>query len=113
MTVLCAVLLAVLLYGLAGEYARGRAIQDEISRLDAQAAALSEKNAALRTTGETTSSDAMLEREARLKLGLQKPGEQVVVVRGTSAQPVTDDERQADASAKWSNPAKWWHFFLK
>lgn len=68
-------------WGFAGEYMRSRDMQTEIDRLEEQAASLESRNLELADMADRFSSSSMLEREARLKLNMQKPGEEVVVVR--------------------------------
>lgn len=109
-----AALAAVLLvgWGLAGEYLRDREMQREIDRLEARAAEMKTKNQELEATGRTLSSEALLEREARLKMNLRKPGEEVVVVQGVSGQVRTESAASSPATEA-SNPAKWWRLFFR
>jgi cell division protein FtsB len=104
--------LLVVGWGLTGEYLRDREMQREIDRLEARATEMAAKNRELEETGSTVSSEALLEREARLKMNLQKPGEQVVVVQGGAPQPRAEAAAaEAEAGAP-TNAAKWWrHFF--
>ena len=55
-----------------------------------------------------------LEREARLKLGLRKEGEQVVVLRKEGASAPSSDSSPAAPAAEpdWSNPKKWRVMFI-
>ncbi|HCC21925.1 TPA: hypothetical protein DEP86_00820, partial [Candidatus Uhrbacteria bacterium] len=52
-----------------------------ISRLDGQVVELEDRNVELRRTADRLSGSAMLEREARLKLNMRRPGESVVVIK--------------------------------
>lgn len=99
-------------WGLVGEYLRSRDMQQEIDRLEARAQEMADKNRTLAVLGSTVSSEAMLEREARLKMNLQKPGEQVVVVNGASGAARTETVPAADPVAP-SNAAKWWRYFFQ
>ena len=115
-----AVNLAIALFiawGFAGEYMRSRGMQDEIDRLQEQAEALESKNLELADMANRFSSSSMLEREARLKLNMQKPGEEVVVVseRATFEGGEAETEEAAvtaEESSAISNAKKWLdHFF--
>ena len=107
-------ILSVILYGLVGEYLRSREMNKVIVKLDTQAGTIEEKNGELvRLSGET-SSEAILEREARIKLNLMKPGEQVVIVRGLiGADQVTETTAVAAQTGYLANPLRWWHYFFK
>jgi len=114
-------------WGFAGEYMRSRGMQDEIDRLQEQAASLETKNLELADMANRYSSSSMLEREARLKLNMQRPGEEVVVVREGAmfeggGDPSTrlgagkgrrgEGEEGAEESSAISNAKKWFnHFF--
>src|SRR3990167_8055961 len=74
--------LAILIGGaLTREYLRQRENRSDIAALRAQADALSARQLQLLELGTTLQTESAIEREARLKLGLKKPGETVVVVR--------------------------------
>ncbi len=111
-----AAIFAVVGWGLTGEYLRNREMQKEIDALEARAGGLEAKNGELAAATERFGSRAVIEREARLKLNLQKPGEAVVVVRDATPRPAAEAEAR-DASGgsgtpAGSNAAKWWHYFF-
>jgi cell division protein FtsB len=107
---------ALVSWGLAGEYLRNREMQKEIDTLETRANGMQEKNADLADATERFGSQAVLEREARLKLNLQKPGEAVVVVRDAAPRPVAEaggkSRNEGSGAAPGSNAAKWWHYFF-
>jgi cell division protein FtsB len=114
-TVLVAnVAVAVLLgRGFVGEYVRDRELQRSIDALQREADALAEHNRLLASAAATFTSADTVEREARLKLGLQKPGESVVVVEGTAHAQQGRTVTRPDGSAHLaSNPEKWWSYFF-
>lgn len=80
-----------------------RAMQDEVTRLEQQRNRLGDLI-------RSAESPEFLEREARLRLGLQKPGESVLIVPeagGGGMESVTDTTREPS-----SNPQRWWrHIF--
>ncbi|MEK7764654.1 MAG: hypothetical protein AAB368_00315 [bacterium] len=53
-----------------------------------------------------------LEREARLKLNLQKPGETVVVVERSAAAAASSTARAVPVRERYSNVERWWLYFF-
>ena len=94
-------------------------MQKEIDRLQARAEILVVKNTELREQGKNTQAVGILEHEARLKLNLQKPGEEVVIVRDSTTEnkPETDGVREKSQNEPFvssgSHPQKWWHYFFR
>jgi cell division protein FtsB len=122
LTVIFEVLVLVLISAaLAKEIARRYQIHAEIKKLENTAASLEQRNTELGGLLNQLSNSAYREEQARLKLGLQKPGESVVVVMGestdnppasTNATPTTAPEESDDISSTASNPQKWWDYFF-
>ena len=106
---------ALVAWGLSGEFLRNREMRHEIERLQQDADGLEAKNAELAETSERSSSRGVLEKEARTKLNLQRPGEQVVVVRPGPGRPEADPvpARGQGKDEPRSNPARWWHYFFR
>ncbi len=104
-------------WGFSGEFMRNREMQQEMDRLQAQADAVESRNLQLSQLSRDFASEDAVEREARLKLNLRKPGEQVVVVQGAAGH----EEAAPDGAAGGpSAPApdepnyrKWWRYFFK
>jgi|SRR5688572_3419514 len=93
------------------ESLRARQIDREIESLRAEAERLRVRNFEITALESSLSSGEFLEREARMKLGLQKAGERAVVVRTPEA-PAADPVRaDGGAQAAWSNAKKWWTYF--
>ncbi len=92
-------------------------IENEINDLQAQIESLESRNGDLHTLLAYLNSDAYTEEQARLKLGLQKPGESVVAVLGAS----TDTESEAAITQTTKNneqdtipnPKRWWNYFVE
>ena len=103
-------------WGFAGEYLRNHEMQQEVDRLKGQAEELEAKNLELARLGERFSTPEMVEREARTKLNLQKPGEEVVVVQGNLAStPVPPPPPEGSVQAgdeRLPNPVRWWRYFF-
>ncbi|MDF1496539.1 MAG: septum formation initiator family protein [Patescibacteria group bacterium] len=96
---------------------RGWSVDREIIALEQKAASLEGRRGELAAFADKMQSPQYVEREARAKLGLQKPGEHVIILEGVSATssewsieitpppPVAIDTR--------SNPKRWWDYFTK
>lgn len=111
------------------EWIRNREIQSEIAGLQGQAAALQARNLQIADLNTAFRTESFIEREARLKLGLKKPGESVVVIQDGGAEGTVASDADAEAIAKAAdprtllaldtsepevaNPTKWWHYFLR
>jgi cell division protein FtsB len=91
------------------ETVRARQIDSEIAALRDEAERLRVRNFEISALESSLSSGEFLEREARMKLGLQKAGEQAVVVRAAETHAV--EAPQGPSAAAWSNPKKWWTSF--
>ncbi|MBI4256934.1 septum formation initiator family protein [Candidatus Uhrbacteria bacterium] len=108
---------------LSREVVRSRSIGAEIAKLQSQADELAAQNIDLSELRTAMQTESYIEREARLKLGLKKPGETVVVVQeeepgtteletGNASDPldlVLDDQA---ISVGVANPTKWWYYFF-
>ncbi len=108
------------------EYFRTREIQKEINNLESEAKALFARNITLTELQTSVQTESFIEREARLKLGMKKPGEQVIVIQETQK---GDKEGQAERGEDPSDPldlvldttqdrppvanaTKWWYYFF-
>lgn len=88
-------------------------LQSQVADLEKSQKRLQEFNAFLNT-------DFFAEKEARLKLGMQKKGEQVVVVTShdIDGAPVDDQSTQAEGDTQRgdtkvkSNAFAWWEYFF-
>ncbi len=92
------------------ETLRARQIDLEIQALKDEAERLRVRNFEISALESSLSSGEFLEREARMKLGLQKEGERAVVVRRAEPGPETA-ARTVEAPPAWSNARKWWVAF--
>lgn len=98
--------------------------QTRISKLKSDLATIEEQGAALERMGQLIEGDYFVEREARLKYGMQKPGEHVVILKNetTSIQNTSKmigeatDNNNDDGSAKssmiMSNTKRWLDYFF-
>lgn len=73
------IILGFIFYSFSGQVVEMYNVQGELSNIKTQMQDLQAKNAELRKQVEQLSSDAYIEREAREKLGLVKPGEKIIM----------------------------------
>jgi cell division protein FtsB len=108
-------LLVLVGWGFGGEFMRNRDMQGDIDRLRAQADALESKNFEIARIGQGLTSSDALEREARLKLGLQRPGESVIIIKDNQPPPPASpaDAAKQDTRQRVSNAQKWWRYFFQ
>lgn len=120
-----AVLILLLGFTLGREFFRARIIQKEIDALQAQADRLATRNSSLTELQTAIQTQSFIEREARLKLGMKKPGEEVVIIQEKknpsadySFSPVDSSDplglvlADEGSSLQISNPTKWWYYFF-
>ena len=89
----------------------GRQVSIEVAELMENVVALQQQNSALFKLLQYVKSPAFAEREARLRFGMARPGEQEVVIvppRGT--QP--PQSPAGDAKERVSNSWLWWKYFV-
>lgn len=104
--------LAVILigYGIVKSLARRHELEIEISKLKADIDTYQAKNQELNRLIQYFGTDEFKEREARLRLGLQKPGETVVVIPDLKSQDKTDASTAPEDVSNWQ---KWINYFFK
>lgn len=99
------------------ELINGRNVRLQVQRLQSQVATEQHRQQQLQDLIDYLGSPTFQEQEARLKLGLKKDGEQVIVVPVTNAPtnavageatPATTDA----TGAPLSHPARWWQYFF-
>ena len=106
---LIAILSLVVVVALGRELYRRYLINQEINNIKAEIAKLENKNLEISQLIDYLKTDDFVEREARLKRGLQLPGESVAVI--TSAQKSSVET--VSPQANQANPAKWFNYFFK
>lgn len=91
------------------ETQRRNAVASEIHAMESEIAKLEQQRARVSDLLKQAETPDFLEREARLRLGLQKPGETVLIVpEGAGRATATAGETQGASVAPSSNAAKWW-----
>ncbi len=107
--IIALVFLLLILAPLAKDYSRKRIIENEIIDIQNQISDFEDKNKDLKEMIDYFQSDASLEEQARLNLGLKRPGETVVVI--------TDEEdnffvNKSVAASPITNWRKWLQYFI-
>ncbi len=95
----------------AREAVRTRQIDREIAELKSESERLRAKNFEIASMRSTLGQTEFAEKEARLKLGLRKEGEQVVVIQ-PSPKATVDESASVAVVDDLSNPTKWWLYFM-
>lgn len=105
------ILFLFLAFSFGREYVRNKQISKSIAQLESQAQMLEERNVEIAQINAQLESEQFLEKEARLRLGLVKSGERVVVVSGEDSQTVDiggeaimneiDEELPAGTVGRW------------
>ncbi|MDA1038429.1 MAG: septum formation initiator family protein [bacterium] len=95
------------------EYMRNRQIQMSIAQLETQAQYLEIRNVEIAQLNAELESERFLEKEARLRLGLAKPGERVVIISDGSNEDMMarGDKEELDLSTI-STLQRWWMYFF-
>jgi len=99
------------------EFIRDREIDRDISLLQTKANELSARNLQITELSTSFQTESYIEREARLKLGLKKNGEKVVVIKNNAQEDgfFLDNVDNLDKIKKIEvdNPTKWWYYFFQ
>jgi cell division protein FtsB len=120
------IIIVVLLgMSLGREVVRNRSISAEITDLEIEADGLIARNIEISDLRTAMQTESFVEREARLKLGMKKPGETVLVVydNGTDSSEGDDSEDLNDPLGfvldgtddydTVTNTSKWWYYFFE
>lgn len=110
-------LVVVFTIAIGREVLRGRQVRQQVDRLQEQVASEQTRQQQLDDLITYLSSETYKEREARLKLGLRKPGERVLVVPDANT---LNSNSSGDANSgsttgqgeSQSLPQRWWDFFF-
>jgi len=85
-------------------------LNNQIKKIEDQIAQLEAKNWDLQEQIKYYQSDAYKEKEAREKLGYQKPGETVIAL---PPPPKKEENKTSKTSFSQPNWQRWWNFFFK
>lgn len=88
-------------------------IDQEIADLEKEIVDLETSNKDLKGFIGYLESDQFLEEQARLKLGLKKPGEEVIVLKNeASSTEMSEEELARQRQENLTNPERWWEYFF-
>ncbi|MDZ7798334.1 MAG: septum formation initiator family protein [Patescibacteria group bacterium] len=114
--------IAVLIFlgvSLSKEMIRRHQISQRINSLESEIEALEESNTELSDLIDYLKSDEFREKEARLKMGLKKEDENVIVVPNLNTNEninkstkLANNSNQAAENIEFSNLKKWWRYFF-
>lgn len=113
--VLCFMVVMILI-SISKEVIRRVETRYEIQQLEGKVAQLQERNAQMQQVIMLLNTSTVQERESRIKLGMQAPGEHLVIVpnRGPQEPAVLSDAdsiQYTTATDTRSNPEKWLYYF--
>jgi len=106
------------------EFVRSQSISFEIASLQEESESLVARNIEISELKTAMQTESYIEREARLKLGLKKPGETVVVISDDSdvsagivtgsnpSDPLGYVIEESGVDEAVANPTKWWYYFF-
>ena len=110
-------ILAAAAFFLAKEVYKKRQIQNEITKLEQEAAKINRENLEIQDKIAYLQSRDYQEREAKDKLNLQNPGENVVVIKPGVAREqgikAENENLPQPLPPNVSNPQKWWKYFFE
>lgn len=87
-------------------------INQEIKGLKQKIADIEKSNEELSKMREYYQSEEFLEREARLKLNLTKPGEKLIIIKQKEESPEEKIEEKKAIAKEISNIQRWWDYFF-
>ena len=102
------VALVVVISAIVREAQRRSAWSSEIRAMESEIARLEQQRSRISDILKDAETPEFLEREARLRLGLQKPGETVLIVPDGAAGAQVRGAQTEVPPASSSNAAKWW-----
>lgn len=115
--ILAFVILGLFSYSTSKEIAKKKAVQKEISSLQEQADNIKKENMALEDRISYLGSKDYQEMQAKDKLNLQSPGENVVIITpGSSSGKSTNsnvDSGENNSASQAPNFKKWWNYFFQ
>ena len=106
------VMIAVLFTRVVSEWRKHNDIQDEIARLRAEAERLEGRNLEILELSRELTTEEFLEREARLKLGLQRPGESVLMFGSSQGAEEAEQKAAPLGASRRANARNWWYYFF-
>jgi len=113
-------ILAGIVYPWSKNYLKKREVEKEIAKLKQEIEEIEGKNDSLKKAIDYLNSDQFVEEQARLKLGLKKAGENVIVIKDDSLSAAGDgsannsifETNKVREQKPPGNPEKWFAYFF-
>jgi cell division protein FtsB len=118
-------LILFVIFSFAREIIHSRDIAAQIETLQKQSKELEVQHFAIADLKNAVQTESFVEREARLKLGLKKPGESLIILKNEQKQQVTTSSGKSGdpqsaalttdalaAEKPLANSTKWWYYFF-
>lgn len=106
------ILLLIVSYSIVRSFIRRSEIEREVSSLQVEISKLKERNEQLSKLINYLGTEESKEKEARLQLGLQKPGENVVIIPSSDSPENSSNSTNADEEENVSNLFLWLKYFF-
>jgi cell division protein FtsB len=118
---LAIIVLFFLIFSIYKEFSKKKQVESDIDILRKQAQKIKQENMSLEERIKYLGSQEYQEIQAREKLDLQDPKEDVVVITQSTPKvveelktlPLLNDSKSENSNEKYSNFLKWWNYFFK
>lgn len=107
--VFCLFLFLIILFGLAKGTIKSHKVSAEVQQLQQEINRLDSQNQDFEQLVKYLNTDTFIEQEAKLKLGLKKANENLVIIPDSEI-PVNEINVNEDENK--TNPTKWWAYFF-
>lgn len=107
--IFCLFLFIFILFGLAKGTIKAHRVNAEVGQLQTEIARLEAQNQDFEQLVKYLNTDTFIEQEAKLKLGLKKENENLVIIPDSEVSAAGGNK--VDVENK-TNPAKWWAYFF-
>ena len=107
--IFCLLLFLLILFSLAKGTIKKYKVNTEIEQLQEEISNLENQNQQFGQLIKYLNSDIFIEQEAKLKMGLKKEGENLVVIPDNELQVKNEVAKQTENKI---NPLKWWDYFF-
>ena len=104
------IVIVIVIYSGVKTYLNNRVVNSEIAKLKKEVTKFETENQDLKNSQDHSKSENFMEKEARTKLNLQKPGEKVVFIDRQSQ--IASKSEEVESSGYWANLKKWWQIFF-
>ncbi|OGY41205.1 MAG: hypothetical protein A2Y82_02065 [Candidatus Buchananbacteria bacterium RBG_13_36_9] len=108
--VFCLFIFIFIIFSLAKGTIKNYKVNSEIEQLKKEIVQLDKQNQEFGQLINYLNSDTFIEQEAKLKLGLKKEGENLVII---PEKELNVEKKAAMQEQNLSNPARWWSYFFK